>query len=713
MTIRLSALTLCLLVSPAAAKPSAPRYPATRTVDVVDEYHGTKVADPYRWLEDTANEEVRAWVEAQNRVTRAFLDAIPARAAFRRHLEGLWNYERYGVPYRRGRRWFITKNDGLQNQAVHYVMDRLDGPMRVLIDPNGFSKDGTVALSGTSPTFDGRYMAYGVSEAGSDWVTWKVRDVATGKDLPDIVRWVKFSGASWTRDGKGFFYCRYDEPKTQEAFTGANYFQKVFYHRLGAPQSEDRLVAEDRENKDVMFGAGVSWDGRYLVIGMSHAADDNSAMSYVDLKDPEWKVVPLLDRYDAQYGFIGNDGPVFYVQTDKDAPRQKVVAIDIRRPQPGNWRTVVPEASDALQSVEFIGGRFVCHYSRDAHSVLVVVSKDGKSRREVDLPTVGSVGAISGRPDDREWFYSFSGFITPPTTYRSNIATLKTTLYRKAGVKFDPDRFESRLAFCVSKDGTRVPMFVTHRKGLKLDGSNPVIVNGYGGFRGTMSPYFSIVNATWMELGGVFVTVGLRGGAEYGEEWHRAGMLKNKQNVFDDFIAAAEWLIAQGYTSSPKLAIEGGSNGGLLVGAVLTQRPELFGAAIPAVGVMDMLRYQKFTIGWAWAPEYGTSDDPEMFPVLRAYSPYHNIKPGTKYPATLVTTAETDDRVVPLHSYKFAAALQAAQGGTAPVLLRVETRSGHGGGKPVSKVLDEVADRMAFLVDALGVAPPDGGWEGW
>ncbi len=678
-------------------------YPQVKTVEHVDDYNGVKVADPYRWLEDLNSPETKAWVEAENQVTFAYLEQIPERVAIKDRLTTLWNFERYGVPDTKGGRYFYTKNDGLQNQSVLYWMDSLAGAPRMLLDPNKLSADGTVALTDAEPTEDGKLLAYSLATAGSDWQEFKVRDVATGKDLPDHIQWAKFSGISWTKDGKGFFYSRYDEPTEQTKLSGALYFHKLYFHRLGTPQSEDVLIYERKDHKDWNFGGTVTDDGRYLIIDVREGTDTRNRVYYKDLSAKDAPVVKLLDAFDADYQFIDNDGPVFWFMTDNAAPRYRVIAVDTRKPQPANWKTVIPESEATLESVNVINSMFVARYLRDAHSQVRIFDLAGKHLRDVELPGMGTVDGFRGQRKDKQTFYSFTSYTTPPTIYRYDMVTGRSELFRKPGLAFNPDDYETRQVFYTSKDGTRVPMFITAKKGLKLDGSNPTLLYGYGGFNISLTPTFSVAALVWMEMGGVYAVPNLRGGGEYGKQWHEAGMKLKKQNVFDDFLAAAEWLIANKYTSTPKLAISGGSNGGLLVGAAMTQRPDLFGAALPAVGVMDMLRFNKFTIGWAWTSDYGTPENPEEFKALYAYSPYHNIKKGTKYPATLVTTADHDDRVVPAHSFKFASALQAAQAGERPVLIRIETRAGHGAGKPTTKLIEEAADKWAFLVRELGM----------
>jgi prolyl oligopeptidase len=677
-------------------------YPAARKGDQVDDYHGVKVADPYRWLEDLDSEETRNWVESENKLTESFLNEIPARAKIKDRLTKLWNYERFGVPFREGKNYFYSRNSGLQNQSVLYSVTSLDGQPTLLLDPNTLSTDGTVALSGIAASNDGKLLAYSLSASGSDWQEWKVRDVATGKDLVDNLKWVKFSGASWTPDNQGFFYSRYDEPKS-DSLKGTNYFQKLYYHKLGTPQSEDVLTYERPDQKDWLFGGNVTEDGRYIIISVFQGTDIKNRVYYKDLQAKDPQVVKLLDDFDAAYNFIGNDGSVFWFQTDLKASRGKIIAIDINKPDRSNWQVLVPEAAEALQGVNLVNHMFVTNYLKDAHTQVKIFNTDGKFVREVTFPGLGTASGFGGHAKDKETFYSYTGFTTPSTIYRYDMVTGKSSIFRQPKADFNPDDYETKQVFYASKDGTKVPMFITYRKGLKLDGNNPTYLYGYGGFTISLTPAFSVSNLVWMEMGGVYAQANLRGGSEYGEDWHQAGMKLKKQNVFDDFIAAAEWLIENKYTSTRKLAIGGGSNGGLLVGAAITQRPDLFGAALPAVGVMDMLRFQKFTIGWAWVSDYGSSDNADDFKALYAYSPLHNIKPGKVYPPTMVTTADHDDRVWPGHSFKFAAALQEAQAGAAPILIRIETKAGHGAGKPTSKIIEEVADRWAFLRRTLAV----------
>jgi prolyl oligopeptidase len=695
------ALIFCLLATGITQQMiKSNNYPVARKSDQTDDYHGVKVADPYRWLEDLDSEETRNWVEAENKLSFGYLASIPVRTALKDRLTKLWNYEKYGIPFKEGNRYFYTRNSGLQNQAVLYTVTALDAQPQMVLDPNTLSADGTVAVSGLQVSPDGKLLAYGLSASGSDWQEWKVRDVETGKDLSDDLKWVKFSGVSWTRDGKAFFYSRYDEPKA-DMLKGTNYFQKVYYHKLATPQSEDVLVYERPDQKDWLFSGTVTDDGDYLLISIFQGTDTKSRIYYKDLKAKDAPVVKLLDDFDAAYTFIGNEGGRFWFQTDLQAPRGKVIEIDTAKPARDKWKIVVPEGKETLQTTTVVNHKFIANYLKDAYTQVKIYDTAGKLVNEVAFPGIGSADGFGGKTTDKETFYSFTGFTTPSTIYRYDMTTGKSTVFRQPKVDFNPADYETKQVFYASKDGTKVPMFLTYKKGLKLDGNNPTYLYGYGGFNISLTPAFSVGNLVWMEMGGVYAQPNLRGGGEYGEEWHQAGMKLRKQNVFDDFIAAAQWLIDNKYTSTPKLAIGGGSNGGLLVGAALTQRPDLFGAALPAVGVMDMLRFQTFTIGWAWVSDYGSSDNPDEFKALYAYSPLHNIKPGTSYPPTLITTADHDDRVWPGHSFKFAATLQAAQAGAAPILIRIETKAGHGAGKPTSKIIEELADRWAFLVKTL------------
>ncbi len=682
-------------------------YPKTRKVDQVDDYHGTKVEDPYRWLEDDYSEETKAWVEAQNAVTFAYLASLPDREPLRKRLTELWNYPRYGTPFKRGGRYFFFKNDGLQNQSVLYKQASLEAEPELLLDPNLLSERGTAALSMLAMSEDGGWLAYGVAVSGSDWQEFRVRNVATGLDSEDHLKWIKFSGAAWTHDGKGFFYARFPEPREDEAQGGVNRNQKVYYHALGSPQSDDRLVYERLDEPEWSYGVEVSDDGGYAVFNVAQGTDERNRIYYLDLSDEANSVVELLDDFDASYELIGNDGALFYLLTNLDAPSYRVIAIDLGQPSKENWKEILPESEDVLEDVRLVNEQLVASYLHDARSRLAIFSKDGTLQNEIELPTFGSVASLTGSREDDEMFFAFESFVYPTTIYRYDFETGETAVFRSPEIAFDGGAFVTEQVFYESKDKTKIPMFVTHRRGLELDGDNPTYLYGYGGFNISLRPRFSVSNLVWLERGGVYAQANLRGGGEYGEDWHQAGTFSNKQNVFDDFIAAAEFLIGKSYTKPAKLAIGGGSNGGLLVGAVLNQRPELFGAALPAVGVMDMLRFQEFTIGWAWVSDFGSSEDPEQFETLNAYSPYHNLKPTPYFPATLVTTADHDDRVVPGHSFKYAARLQEMHGSQPrPMLIRIETDAGHGAGKPTSMIIEEQADRWAFVMNQLNMTGP-------
>jgi len=692
-------------VAVASRTTTRPAYPDTARVETVDVWHGTSVPDPYRWLEQDprSSPEVAQWIAAENRVTSTWLDQVPQRAAIHQRLEALWNYERFTPPQRTGGRWFYSRNTGLQNQSVLFAVTSPDDPPVAVLDPNGWSADGTVALAGLSPSDDGRYLAYARSSAGSDWHEWRVRDLVAGRDLDDLLRWTKFTGVSWTRDGSGFFYSRYDAPPEGQTYQALNKNQKLAFHRLGTPQADDVPVYYRPDQPDWDYDGRVTEDGRYLVISVHKGTDPKNRVLCRDLAEPYAMPVEIVGAFENEYAFLGNDGPVLYFKTDLEAPKGRLIAIDLKSPGRDHWRTLVPEAADAIRDADLAGDYFVVSYLKDAVTQVRLFRTDGQHVRDVAFPGLGTASGFEGKRTATEVFYSWTSFSTPPSVYRYDLATGASTLWRRPNVAFKPDDYVVRQVFYTSKDGTRVPMFVAHRKDVKPDGNRPTLLYGYGGFRISLTPTFSPARLAWMEMGGVFAMPNLRGGGEYGEEWHHAGTGRNKQNVFDDFIAAGEWLVANGYTKPARLAIQGGSNGGLLVGACLTQRPDLFGAALPAVGVMDMLRFQMFTAGRYWVDDYGSAEDPQMFPVLLAYSPYHNLKPETKYPATLITTADTDDRVIPGHSFKFAAAMQADQAGDAPVLIRIESAAGHGGGKPTRKQIDEATDQYAFLVRTLGM----------
>ncbi len=730
-----------LLVTAAAVYAQRPgahiNYPVATKSNQVDDYHGTKVADPYRWLENPDSPESRAWIQAENALTSRYLGSIPERAAIRARLEQVQNYQRYGSGFKAGGRYFYYMNTGLQSQNVLFVQDGPNAKPKVLLDPNTMSKDGIVSLSTVSVSRNGRYVTYSINRAGSDWQEFRVREIDTGKDLPEVLQWAKFTGASWTHDNKGFFYSRYDAPADGNPLTSVNTNQKLYYHRVGQAQSRDQLIYDRPDQPGWGFDANVTDDGVYLIINVWQGTDTRNRLYFIDLDNPgrprlTAPVVKLVDRLDALYSFAGNDGTNFYVRTDLQASNGRVVGIDIDNPRQERWYTIVPEGKDAMVSAKAVGGRMVASFLQDAHSAIRFYDlprrpaargesmsgmrrsrPTGSDRRgglgmnaavfEIQLPDLGTVDDISGFDTEDEMFYTFTSFLRPKSIYRFDVGRQRNEVWKESKTTLDVSRYETRQLFFNSKDGTRVPMFVVVRKDIQLNGANPTRLYGYGGFDIAETPGFSSVRLAWLEMGGVFATANLRGGGEYGRAWHESGMLDKKQNVFDDFIAAAEFLIREKYTSPSKLAIEGGSNGGLLVGAVLNQRPELFAAALPAVGVMDMLRFHKFTIGWAWTSDYGSSDKPNEFKTLYAYSPLHNIKTGACYPATMILTADHDDRVVPGHSFKYAAALQAAQGCAKPTLIRIDTDAGHGAGKPTSKSLDEWADRYAFLVKNLGM----------
>ena len=686
------------------------KYPDTRKDDIVEDHFGVTIADPYRWLEDDNSAETKAWVEAQNKVTFAYLERLPFRQRIFARLKELWTYERYGLPTKEGP-WFvfsrISGQDDEKQPIVYRAKDVNAPPVKenVLIDPHQFNRQGTTAISGMGFSKDGKYVAYGLSVGGSDWIEWRVREVETRKDLPDVVKWSKFSGAVWLPDGSGFFYSRYAEPKAGAALSGLNQNQQVYLHKLRTPQSADALIYERPDEPDWIFNADVTEDGRYLLLYQFEGTEPKNRIFVRDLSQPESAFRPLVDAFDAEYVVSGNDGSTFYVRTNNGAPRSRLVAIDLDEPVPARWKTLVaePEGRDVLASVTMVGDRFLAVVRTHAQEKARVYRKDGAFERDVPLPGIGSIGAFSGKRADNEAYFAFTSFLYPTTIFRYDIAGGKASIFKQPETPFNAGPYETKQVFYTSKDGTEVPMFLTHKKGLKLDGSNPTYLYGYGGFDISLTPAYSAGIAGWLEMGGVYAVANIRGGGEYGKTWHDSGRLKSKQNVFDDFVAAAEWLIREKYTSTPKLAIGGGSNGGLLVGAAITQRPDLFGAALPAVGVLDMLRFHKFTIGAAWVSDYGNPDEAEDFEVLLKYSPLHNIKPGTHYPATMITTGDHDDRVVPAHSFKFAAALQAAQGGPKPILIRIETSGGHGAGKPIDKVIQERADQWAFLAQTLGI----------
>ncbi|HSY67414.1 MAG TPA: prolyl oligopeptidase family serine peptidase [Edaphobacter sp.] len=681
-------------------------YPVARKVEQTDDYFGTTVSDPYRWMEDVDSAEVKAWIDAENELTQRYLAQIPVRETMQRRLMELIDFERYTAPARRGTRYFYSHNSGLQNQNVLYWQEGLDGEPKVLLDPNTFSEDGTVAISGISITDDGSLAAYSIADAGSDWVKWHVRNVTTGEDLPDVIEWSKFSGASWMKDGSGFFYARYDEPAADaseaDTLKTANYFHKVYFHRLGTPQSADTLVFHRPDDGEINIGAQVTDDGRYLLLHQSKGTSPNNELTVQDLLNIDRPLQRLIDTPDATYVPINNDGTLFWLLTTLDAPNGKVISIDLHNPEREHWKTVIPESTNKLSDISIIDNTFIVNYLADAQSLVELRRLDGSLIERLPLPAIGTAVGFGGLREDTETFYQFTNFTTPGATYRLDMKTRKSTLYRQPKLLFDPDLYETKQIFAASKDGTRVPMFISHKKGLVLDGTAPTLLYAYGGFNISLMPEFSPSHVMWMEMGGVYAQASLRGGGEYGEAWHTAGTRVRKQNVFDDFISLAEWLITNEYTSPKRLAISGGSNGGLLVAACELQRPDLFGAVVAQVGVMDMLRFHQFTIGWAWKEEYGSpTEDAAEFAAIYKYSPLHNIRDGESYPATLITTGDHDDRVFPAHSFKYAAALQAAQSGPNPVLIRVETRAGHGAGMPLSKRIEATVDQYAFMAKEL------------
>jgi len=682
------------------------KYPSAPMSNQVDDYFGTKVPDPYHPLENPDSPESRKWIEAEDKITFDFLKTIPERDGIKKRLTEAWDYERFGVPFKEKGRYFLSKNSGLQNQNVLYTSTNLSKLPKQLLDPNTLAKDGTVALSGLDVSDDAKLLAYGLSTAGSDWQQWKVRDVETGKDRPDQLDWIKFSGAAWKKDGSGFFYSRYDKPGEKDKLRSQVYNHKLFFHQLGTPQSQDKLIYERPDQKEWLLNAEATDDGHYLIITVQRGTDPKNRIFYKDLTDPNSKVAELLDKADAKYAFLGNDGPTFWFRTDLNAPLGRIISINTTKPLPPQPDELVPESGDKLEAVSVVGDRFIALYLKDAHSLVKLFKPDGSPDGEIALPGIGSAGGFTGKRKDRETFYSFTSFTTPTSILRYNFDNRQSELLFQPKVKFNPEDYTTEQVFYNTAGGTRIPMFISYKRGMKRDGQSPAYLYGYGGFDISETPSFSPANLVWMEMGGIFALASLRGGGEYGEKWHEAGMLHVKQNVFDDFIAGAQYLIDNKFTSTPKLAIGGGSNGGLLVGACLTQRPDLYGATLPAVGVMDMLRFQKFTIGWAWTSDYGSSENKNDFPFLYAYSPLHHIAKGCCYPPTLITTADHDDRVVPAHSFKFAATLQAAQGCDKPTLIRIETKAGHGAGKPTTKIIEETADRWAFLVKELGMKIP-------
>jgi prolyl oligopeptidase len=680
-------------------------YPVTKKVEQFDDYFGTKVADPYRWLEDETSADTKAWVDEQNKLTFGYLDKIAYRQKLKDRLTQLFNYPRISAPFRRGDTYFFTKNDGLQNQSVIYIQKGVNGTPEVFLDPNKFSADGTSVLSTFSLSKDGKYVAYGVSQGGSDWVLLSVMEVATGKKLEDEVRWMKNSGVSW--QGDGFYYSRYPEPAKGKELSSKNEFQAVYFHKVGTPQSADVLIYDDKEHPQRFQSVDTTEDERFAILNVSERGKGKkgNAIFIKDLSKNEDKFTPIVGEIgDDSFGVIDNVGDKLLVRTNKNAPNGRVVLVDPKNPAESNWKEVLPERAEPLQGTGTAGGKLFASWRKDVATRAYVFSLDGKLENEIVLPGVGTAGGFGGLSDDKYVFYSFTSFNYPPTIFKYDIATKKSTVFRTVDIPgFKAENYETKQVFYNSKDGTKVPMFLVYKKGLKLDGNNPTLLYGYGGFNVVTTPGFSSLRMALLEQGVVYASANIRGGGEYGEKWHEAGTKLKKQNVFDDFIAAAEWLIANKYTSSSKLAIQGGSNGGLLVGAVANQRPELFRAVIEQAGVMDMLRFQKFTIGWNWIADYGSAEANEAeFKAIYAYSPIHNVRPGVKYPATLITTADHDDRVVPAHNYKYAAALQAAQGGPNPILIRVDVNSAHGASN-TTKAIEQTRDIYAFLFENLGV----------
>lgn len=708
LSFALGVLQVSIATATATASPTTLVYPAAVRGDHVDDYQGVKVPDPYRWMEDIDSPQTRAWVEAEARLSAAYLAAIPGRNDIARRLKRIWNYERWDPPQRHGAYWFYLHNDGLQNQGVTYVTtDPATTPGRVLLDPNTLSSDGTIALRERAFSDDGKLFAYALSDAGSDWQIWRVRDVATGKDLPDEIRWSKAGGASFRKDNSGFYYTAYDAPKTENALKAANQYQKLYFHRLGTPQSADPLVYTRNDDPEWFVSGSVTDDGHYLVIQANHGDEVQNTVLVQDLSVANAPLVPVIPQPTFLYTVIGNVGTKLFIQTDDGAARYRIIAIDLGKPARENWQTVVPESADTLDSASLVGGQIVAVYLKDAHSAVRRYTTDGKPLSDVKLEGLGSVVGFQGRLEDSASYYVYGSFTVPPSVYRLDLKSGVSTLWRQPKLEgYSPAEYQAVQVFYPSKDGTRVPMYIVSRAGTKLDGANPTILYGYGGFNISEEPSFSPSVAGWIEMGGVFALANLRGGGEYGRAWHEAGMKTHKQNVFDDFVAAAQYLIAQKWTNPKRLAIRGGSNGGLLVGATLEQHPELFAAAVPQVGVMDMLRFRNFTVGKGWESDYGSVDNPDEFRAILKYSPLQNVKAGVRYPPVLVTTGDHDDRVFPAHSFKFTAAMQNAHPQGNPILIRIETRAGHGSGKPTAKQIDEMADIYAFIRNAMGLAAP-------
>jgi prolyl oligopeptidase len=696
---------LILAMSLSYAATAQLKYPTTDKGNVVDDYFGTKVADPYRWLEKEDSSKTKEWVDTQSKFAFDYLEKIPFRNQIKKRIEELWNYPKFTAPQKVGNYYFFSKNDGLQPQAVIYVQEGANGTPKVFLDPNTFSSDGTIALGGIYPSNDNKYMAYAVQKSGSDWREFFVMDIATGKKLDDHIEWAKFAGASWWKDG--FFYSAFDKP-TDGTFTSKNEFMKLYYHKLGTPQSKDELIWEDKTNGKRSHYGGATEDERYIILYIGEGGKKGNLLYVKDTKHPERGFIPVQTEFGYEVGVIESEGDNLYIYTNLDAPKNKVVVTSIADPSSKNWKPLIPEKQDVLENVAMVDGKLIATYMKDASHHVFIHDMNGKMLHEVSLPAVGSVGGFGGRKTDKEVFYTFTSFTYPATIYRYNIDANTSTVFRKSEVKFKSDDYVSKQIFYTSKDGTKIPMFIVHKKGIKLDGTNPTMLYGYGGFNVSLTPSFSTPRIALLEQGAVFAMPNLRGGGEYGEEWHEAGTKLRKQNVFDDFIAAAEYLFKEKYTSPEHLALAGGSNGGLLVGAVVNQRPDICKVALPAVGVMDMLRYHKFTIGFGWSRDYGTSEESkEMFEYLYKYSPLHSIRKGINYPATMITTADHDDRVVPAHSFKYAAALQDIAGSSTknPLIIRIETKAGHGAGKPTQKIIEEIADEYSFMFYNMGIMP--------
>lgn len=673
------------------------QYPETRRMDHIDVIHGVEVPDPYRWLEDIDSDETRSWIEAQNKITFNYLEGLTKRKQIAERMTELFDYEKYGIPVEKAGRYFYTYNNGLRNQPELVYTEGIDGEPKTLLDPNDLSEDGTIALMGYSVSKDGNFLAYGLADAGSDWQEWRIRDIEKGENLDDHLKWIKFTLASWTPDNQGFYYSRYDEPMG-ELLKEANYYQKIFFHQVGTSQSKDMLIYNRDDHKDWRFSGEVSEDGAYLVITVTHGTHPENDVFLLDLIG-NGDVVELIQGFKAKYHYITNNDTVFYFLTDHDAPMGKVISLDLS--QPDKTTDIIPESEHAINTVSYVGGKFITLYLHDAYSKVTIFDSTGTNLKDLDLPTMGRVTGFTGGKDDTESFFHFTSFTYPGTIYRINLSKNDVDVYREPRIGFNPSDYTTDQVFYESKDGTQVPMYISYRKGTEPKTNQPAYLYAYGGFNIAQTPYFNVRNLVWMEMGGIFALPNIRGGDEYGKPWHDQGIKLKKQNVFDDFIAAAEYLISEGYTSTPKLAISGRSNGGLLAGACLTQRPELYGVTVPVVGVLDMIRFEKFTVGWGWTSDYGSVEKEDEFNALLAYSPYHNVKDGTSYPPTLITTGDHDDRVYPAHSYKFAAAMQNANTGDNPILIRIDTRAGHGGGKPTGKLIEEYTDELVFIVDNL------------